>query len=138
MFSCIDTRLRQIIGYNRSCNKVSVLMVGDFYQLPPVMDTSISLCPKFCMLSVFSENIFWNKFEFFELTEIMRLKEDKTFITALNNLAKRTMSEDDIALIWSRGMTEEYVPENVIRLYGNNRSVDSFNILKINLKDGTA
>ena len=45
MFSRIDTRLRQIMGRNRSFGGVSVLMVGDLYQLPPVVDTSIyQLC----------------------------------------------------------------------------------------------
>ena len=68
----------------------------------------------------------------------MRQKEDKTFITALNNFARGTMSADDIALIRSRETTEEYVPKDAIRLYADNRSVDCFNKLKIDLKDGVA
>ncbi|XP_071576628.1 uncharacterized protein [Temnothorax nylanderi] len=138
MFSRIDTRLRQIMGRNTSFGGVSVLMVGDLYQLPPVMDTSIYLCPKSCMLSLFSENVLWNEFDYFELTEIMRQKEDKTFIETLNNLARGTMSENNIALIKSRETSEKNVPKDAIILYADNRSVDSFNQLKINLKNGKA
>ncbi|XP_011867235.1 PREDICTED: ATP-dependent DNA helicase pfh1-like, partial [Vollenhovia emeryi] len=138
MFSRVDTRLRQIMGNNRSFGGVSVIVVGDLYQLPPVMDNSIYLSSKSSMLSIFSENILWNEFDFFELTEIMRQKEDKPFIEALNNLARGTMSENDIALIKSRETTEEYVPKDAIRLYGENRMVDSFNKIKINSIDGVA
>lgn len=56
MFSQVDTRLRQIMGQNKSLGGVSVLMMGDLYQLP-IMDTSIYLCSKSCMLSVFCENV---------------------------------------------------------------------------------
>ncbi|XP_011858135.1 PREDICTED: ATP-dependent DNA helicase PIF1-like [Vollenhovia emeryi] len=138
MFTRIDTRLRQIMGRDRSFGGVSVLMVGDLYQLPPVMDTAIYSCPKSCKLSVFSENVLWNQFEFFELTEIMRQREDKSFIEALNNIARGTMSEKDIALIKSRESTQEYVPKDAIRLYTDNRSVDNYNKLKIDREDGTA
>ncbi|XP_071581581.1 uncharacterized protein [Temnothorax nylanderi] len=138
MFSRIDTRLRQIMGRDRSFGGVSVLMVGDLYQLPPVMDTSIYLPPKSCMLSVFSENVLWSEFELFELTEIMRQKEDKNFIEALNNLARGTMSENNIDLIRSRETTEDDIPIDAVRLYADNRSVDIYNKLKIDLKDGIA
>ncbi|XP_011870433.1 PREDICTED: ATP-dependent DNA helicase PIF1-like, partial [Vollenhovia emeryi] len=138
MFSRVDTRLRQIMGNNRSFGGVSVIVVGDLYQLPPVMDNSIYLSSKSSMLSIFSENILWNEFDFFELTEIMRQREDKPFIEALNNLARGTMSENDIALIKSRETTEEYVPKDAIRLYGENWMVDSFNQIKINSIDGVA
>ncbi|XP_077265248.1 uncharacterized protein LOC143899122 [Temnothorax americanus] len=138
MFSRIDTRLRQIMGQDKSFGGVSVLVVGDLYQLPPVMDTSIYLPPKSCMLSVFSENVLWNEFELFELTEIMRQKEDKNFIEALNNLARGTMSENNIDLLRSRETTEDDIPIDAVRLYSDNRSVDIYNKLKIDLKDGIA
>jgi len=60
------------------------------------------------MLNIFSENLLWNKFQLFELTEIMRQKEDKTFIDAL---ARGIMSDKDIALIKTREFNRRKRPQ---------------------------
>ncbi|XP_011860233.1 PREDICTED: ATP-dependent DNA helicase pfh1-like, partial [Vollenhovia emeryi] len=138
MFSRVDTRLRQIMGRNLSFGGVSVLMVGDLYQLPPVMDTHIYLSPKSSTLTIsyFAENVLWSEFQYFELTEIMRQKEDKSFTIALNNLARCAMTENDIAIIKSRETKEGHVPKDTIRLYPDNCSVNRFNEMKINSHEG--
>lgn len=59
-------------------------------------------------------------------------REYKTFIEALNNLARGTISKNDIALIKTRE-SEKYVPKDAIKLYADNRSDDSY--IKIDLKD---
>lgn len=66
------------------------------------------------------------------------MNDDRTFLKALNNLARGIMSENDIALIKSRETIEEYISKDVIRLYADNLLVDSFNKLKIDLKKGIA
>lgn len=124
MLSRVDTQLRQIIGGSQSSGGVSVMVVRDLYQLPPVMDNPVYLTPKSSMLGIFSENVLWNEFQFFELTAIMRQKGDEASINALNRLAPGEMSNEDIALIKSRETNGNDISTDVIRLYTENRLVD--------------
>jgi len=40
----------------------------------------------------------WNNFKFFELTEIMRQRDDHAFALALNNMSEANMTDADIEL----------------------------------------
>ncbi|XP_043471644.1 ATP-dependent DNA helicase PIF1-like [Leptopilina heterotoma] len=133
--SRVDFRLRQIKGINESFGGISVILVGDLYQLPPVMDRAIYLPPKDLTLNVFAQNILWDEFYYFELTEIMRQKDDVKFIKALNNLANGQLSTDDVNLFSSRIVKENEVPEDAIRLYVENKMVDMYNDKKIKKSD---
>ena len=57
MLSRVDTRLRQIMGRDESVGGVSVIVVRDLYQSPPVMDSPVYLPPKSSVLRVLSGNI---------------------------------------------------------------------------------
>lgn len=46
MLARIDTRLRRIFGMNKSFRGISVILVRDLYQLPPVMNRPIYTVPK--------------------------------------------------------------------------------------------
>lgn len=138
MVSCtvlgyIDTRLRQIKGVNQSFGGVSVLAVGDLNQLPPVRDKPVYQISKRNEMAPFMDvNPLWNEFEYYELTEIMRQKDDLQFIHTLNNLALQTLSEDDIKLIKSREIPHKNdIPETAIRLYATNANVAAYNSFKI-------
>ncbi|XP_011313417.1 uncharacterized protein [Fopius arisanus] len=100
--SRVDSWLREILGKNRSFGGISVILIGDLHQLPPVMYKAIYNAPTWRSLNALSDAILWEEFQFFELTEVMRQKNDKIFVNALNNLASGTMTADDIALIRTR------------------------------------
>lgn len=137
LFTNVDIRLRQIRGINEPFGGISVLTVGDLNQLPPVMDSQIFLPPKINELSVFvSVSPLWELFSYYELTEIMRQKEEKDFIICLNNLAAGKMTDADIKLIRSREVTEDNVSPDAIRLYADNASVREYNDLKISSVSG--
>ncbi|CAF3949464.1 unnamed protein product, partial [Rotaria sordida] len=74
-------------------------------------------------------NPLWSLFELFELTEIMRQKDDKTFAIALSNIAKGTMTAEDIHLLKSRIVSTENLEmvEDAIRIFRSNAEVDSYN-----------
>ena len=60
LFTRVDTRLRQIKGVNLPFGGISIICVGDLYQLPPVMDTHIFKCSKQNDLSDFFDlNPLW-------------------------------------------------------------------------------
>lgn len=53
MLTRVDTQLRQIMECANSFGGVSVIVVGNLYQLPPVMDNPVYSTPKTSMLSIF-------------------------------------------------------------------------------------
>ncbi|XP_051155189.1 ATP-dependent DNA helicase pif1-like [Leptopilina boulardi] len=120
----VDVRLRQIKGINDSFGGISVILVGDLHQLPPVMDRPIYSTPNTSDLCILANNPLWEEFKIFELTEIMRQKEDRTFIESLNNLANGTISTNDISLFSLRIFNESDVPKQAIRLFAENKYVN--------------
>ncbi|XP_015125653.1 ATP-dependent DNA helicase PIF2-like, partial [Diachasma alloeum] len=136
MLTRVDTRLRQIMGKNVSFGGISVILIGDLHQLPPVKDKPIYSPPNSGPLSALSDILLWEEFKFFELTEVMRQKDDKIFVDALNNLARGKMTDEDVSLIRNREVSEGEVPKDAIRLYYENQHVDRYNNSKINSHPG--
>lgn len=56
----------------------------------------------------------WHQFKFFELTEIMRQRDDQAFAVALNNMSKGKMTASDIALLRTRVVNSKDVPQSAI------------------------
>ena len=79
----------------------------------------------------------------FELTEIMRQKDDKTSAIALSNIAKATMTDEDIHLSKSRIVPTENLEtvEDAIRIFRSNAEVDAYNtkvLANLNTEGATA
>jgi PIF1-like helicase/Helitron helicase-like domain at N-terminus/OTU-like cysteine protease/Helicase len=138
MLCQIDMRLRQIMGQRTlPFGGVSIITVGDFNQLPPVGQSPVYKIVK-NPLDILAGNCLWTDFKFYELTQIMRQKDDLAFTTALNNLSRGEMTPNDIQLIKSRSnMDETFVPDHIVRLYTTNKMVDSYNNQKIENSPGT-
>ena len=79
--------------------------MGDFNQLRPVGDKYIFQFNN--SYNALVDNPLWSLFELFELTEIMRQKDDKIFAIALSNIAKGMMTLEDINLLKSRIVSTE-------------------------------
>ncbi|XP_055685660.1 uncharacterized protein LOC129791526 [Lutzomyia longipalpis] len=134
--SKMDNRMRQICGINESYGGKSVIFVGDLKQLKPVKDKYVfekNLLHTDAEFVDYEErNVLWEEFKYYELTEIMRQKDDLSFTVALNNLANGTMTEDDIKLIQSRQVeNDDKVPLEAIRLFYYRKHVRSYNNNKI-------
>lgn len=88
----IHERLVQIKKNKDPFGGVSILAVGDFFQLPPVKQSRAEW--------LFKENPcypcdFWNEyFQLAEFDEIMRQREDLEFAENLNRLRTRTFNEE--------------------------------------------
>jgi len=126
LLAYIHGRLRQIkqTGDYSAFGKVSVIAVGDFYQLSPVKGKPLYTEP------VNSVNLWETNFSFVELTEIMRQK-DKQFAELLNRLRQRkkddVMLEEDIAMLKSceTGDGDETTD---IHIYATNSEVGQHNL----------
>ncbi|XP_070814299.1 uncharacterized protein [Chaetodon trifascialis] len=126
LFAYVHWRFQQIKGNRRPFGGMSVLAVGDFYQLPP-LGRAKPLC-------VYEENEFdlWrDDFKLVNLTEIMRQKDDRAFAELLNRLrVKRKeehLSEEDRALLVQTVANIQDCPADSLHIFATNKEVDRHN-----------
>ncbi len=141
MFQQVDARLQQIMKTKKPFGGISVIVLGDFNQLRPVGDKYIFQFNN--SYNALVDNPLWSLFELFELIEIMRQKDDKTFAIALGNLAKGMMTLEDINLFKSRIVSTEKLEavEDAIRVFRSNAEVDAYNtkvLSSLNTEGATA
>lgn len=106
---------------------MSILAVGDFFQLPPVKQSKAE--------RLFKENLccpcdFWNEyFQFVELTEIMRQKVDLAFAENLNSLRCSTSDEEigeQVLQMLKRCV--RVVNENALHVFATSGEVNEHNL----------
>ena len=119
MFNFLNLRLQQIMGTNEPFGGMSMITVGDLFQLKPVFDKWIFENSQMAYGDLAS-NIWTEFFALFELTEIMQQKDDKQFAELLNRLREGDYSKDDIAILKQRLLnvrpSEDNYPMNVTHL----------------------
>ena len=107
-----------------------MVTVGDLFQLKPVFDKWIFENSQ-SGYDEFATNIWTEYFTLFELTEIMRQKDDKEFAQLLNRLREGNHSEDDISILKQRLLNvwpeQDNYPMNMAHLFTTNTSVDAHN-----------
>src|SRR6266581_1409461 len=133
MFSNIDKRLRQIFNSKDLFGGKNVNCFGDFNQLRPIMDTFVFGVNRNDISALTSLSL-WNNFVIYELTEIVRQRDDMSFTLALNGLANNNLTDEQILLFKSRELCKlNCTPPNTsIRLYRCNKDVNAYNLLAIN------
>ncbi|KAF0753083.1 ELKS/Rab6-interacting/CAST family member 1-like, partial [Aphis craccivora] len=98
----IDQRLRSILRINKPFGDINVIVFGDFFQLAPVLATPLydsfeEILTKFpSVVEMLSIKSIWETFKFYELTKIMRQKDDKQFAIMLTKLARGQLEEADV------------------------------------------
>ncbi|XP_060571280.1 uncharacterized protein LOC132729522 [Ruditapes philippinarum] len=103
MLNYINLRLQEIKGCTKTFGNVSVLAVGDLYQLKPVLDSWVfSQVYNSVQLQSLGTNIWVDLFEFFELKEVMRQKDDQEFALLLNRLREGEHTEEDLLVLQDR------------------------------------
>ena len=96
MFNFINLRLQEIMGTNIPFGGLSILAVGDLFQLKPVFDSWIfSQFYNTTDLSCMATNLWLDFFDFFELQIVMRQKDDHAFALLLNRLRECNHTDDD-------------------------------------------
>lgn len=134
MFSLINTRLQKIKGNSQYFGGVSVLAIGDFFQLKPVFDGWI-FDDQNKGITALAPNLWKELFTFHELTDIMRQKDDLPFSELLNRLRENALTESDKDILRSRIVKDPGAVDQqqsaAIHLFVENDLVDSFNLQHI-------
>ena len=126
--SFIDTRLQQLTGSKAAFGGLSVIAVGDLYQLKPVGDFLICLDLKSGASSL-ARNLWKELFTMYELVDIMRQKDDLAFAQLLNRLRLNEMTEEDKQVLQTRVFdrdTGDY-PKDAVHLFARNFYVKKHN-----------
>ncbi|KAJ8018121.1 ATP-dependent DNA helicase PIF1 [Holothuria leucospilota] len=128
----IDQRLQQIIGTKKVFGGVSIIAVGDLFQLKPVRDGWI-----FNDLSIdygpLASNLWKDHFTAFELTDIMRQKDHQRFAELLNRLREGYQTEEDLILLKTREIPPKNIPLHATHLFQTNKQVNAYNELMFSL-----
>ena len=126
----IHRRLEEITGYtgpNVTFGNVTVIAVGDLYQLPPVCRNFVFDHPNDSYAQL--ADPLWYEFKLAELTQVMRQKDDTKFAELLNRVRTATCSKQDIATLKSREIQPASLnyPHNSLHVYSLNKLVDKHN-----------
>ena len=127
----VHRRLKEIMGHSEFDETifggVSVLAVGDLYQLQPVKQKHIFDLPS--DINVQLCGCLWENFVMMELKTIMRQKEDQTFAELLNRIRTGSQTSEDIALLQTRiiNRNDPNYPSDTLHVFTTNRLTDEHN-----------
>lgn len=124
----INNRLKDIKGSSEVFGGISIIALGDLFQLEPVMDGHVFKNMKNSEHRALAPNIWQQHFTMFELEQIMRQRESKEFAEILNRLREGNHTSHDIAKIKERCISEncKNYPIDVPHLFIQNSKVDEF------------
>ena len=146
MFSKISLRLQEIMNIfpgwkSKSFGGLDLIVLGDFFQLPPVMD-------RFCFKNStlrgrcagLSKNHYFQNVKSLFLTDKVRSSDDPVFGELCDNIAKNNIAAKDLKLLEGRcnvvcpgeDDNEEYKNGNIIVLCLENKRIDEINEDRIN------
>ena len=133
----INKRLQDIKGCSSDFGGVSIIAIGDLFQLQPVFDGYVfeDLQSEYGALAT---NLWEKHFEMFELKEIMRQRESREFAEVLNRLREGIHTDNDLNIFRARIISdcEGNYPRNAPHIFIQNNRVDNFNLTVYNSASG--
>ncbi|XP_049618013.1 uncharacterized protein [Syngnathus scovelli] len=132
LFAYVNARLKQIKGINLPFGGMSVVAVGDFFQLPPVRQSK-----PLCVYDPTRLDHWRDNFKKITLTTVMRQKDDVAFAELLNRLRVKEKSDElselDRALLATRYTSPEMCPSHILHVFATNKQVDGHNSAMLTL-----
>ena len=135
----INKRLKDIKGCKEDFGGVGIIAIGDLFQLQPVMDGHVFKDLNDYEYGPLAPNLWQKHFQMFELTEIMRQRENKEFAEILNRLREGKHTAQDILKIKQRIIQENSSHDklmNIPHLFIQNEKVNEFNTRAHQAADG--
>ncbi|XP_048587126.1 ATP-dependent DNA helicase PIF1 isoform X1 [Nematostella vectensis] len=134
-----NNRLKDIKGSSLPFGGVSIVAIGDLFQLQPVMDGYIFKDMDNDEYGVLAPNVWQELFKMFELKEIMRQRgESKDFAELLNRLREGNHTKEGIIKLKERILnhTSAQYPKDAPHLFIQNAKVNDFNYKAHNALQG--
>ena len=133
----IHRRLQQIKGVSddKVFGGVSILAVGDLYQLPPVGQAPLFSAVSDCYAQFYGSGSLWvDHFIMHELTQVMRQRDDLAFSELLCRVRTNSCTSDDIRTLKSRETLPDAAdyPTHALHVYRLNADVDERNCHMLN------
>ncbi|MBC7890253.1 MAG: helix-turn-helix domain-containing protein [Ferruginibacter sp.] len=141
VLDAMDTVLRHIRSqYSRPFGGVQVLLIGDMYQLPPVVKEEEwqILSPRYKSPYFFNSHVIEQQpLVYVELDKIYR-QNDASFVNLLNQVRNNAMDDEGFKLLHSRYLPSFTPPreENYITLTTHNNKADAINFTALNELQG--
>lgn len=131
-FEWADRLLREMRNDGRPFGGLQLILVGDFFQLPPVSKNGI-------VQYLFESKLFWMAMRVkWELKEVHR-QADPVFCALLNRMRFAENTEEDLRLLQSRvGATLDCSKIQPTRLFARNLNVDKINQEKLEKLEGSS
>ena len=122
----VNQRLNEIFGYSDrlTFDGMSVIVCGDFYQLPPVR--GLPVYSSTTSIKGLLTLDLWHKFKMAELSEVMR-QRDYQFVNILNKIWEGQIDEDVELILKSRFFNKLSYPENAVHIFAENKPVKQHN-----------
>ena len=144
MLHYVDARLKQVFDSDEIFGGLSIILVGDFKQLPPIKERYVFEEPRNDPYALIATralgcNYLWSQFKIFELSEIMRQRGDRELAQTLNRLGESnliSLSKNQVAVLDSCIRKVEDIPFEAVFLFHANKSVNEFNVAKIERMPG--
>lgn len=137
VLDAMDRKLRIVKRSKRPFGGLQLIMIGDLFQLPPVISANDATILKYYYGNkgyYFFDAMVWKKigFRVIELSHVFRQK-DQVFIEFLNKIRNYQATQDDFSLINSRYTSHSWDPiyERYIHLCSLKSEVSSINEWKL-------
>ena len=123
----INNTLKDIKDRSLPFGCVSIIAIGDLFQLQPVMDGYIFKDMDYDEYGVLAPNVWQELFKTFELKEMTRQKESKHFAEMLNRLRGGHHTNEDIRKLKERVVmqTHSNCPKDAPHLFLQNSNVNA-------------
>lgn len=126
----INEVLKQVRGIDKAFGGIRVLLVGDFFQLPPVkIGEAVEINGASRLMDYCFNSKAWKELnlETIYLKKVWR-QTDKNFIETLNNIRIGKVTKKDKELLQSRNYPSNFKPpKEAVKLYAVNEQVDAEN-----------
>ena len=136
MFNFVCSRLQQIFDSPLPFGGISLIAVSDLYQLRPVRDSWVFEYSR-QQYGPLASNNWQDLIELYELSTVMRQRDDAKFAECLNRIREGKQTQQDTNLLAGRLVKKGNMDRNEhIHLFSSNRLVDEHNSNALSRKVG--
>ena len=138
----VDAVCRRLRQDQRPFGGLQVVLVGDFFQLPPIAKNKESIATQTDFINN-QNNLFaynasvWTRanLNICYLTEQYR-QDDKDYLNVLTAIRRNNFTDEHLSAILKRKTEKQHAPDNITKLYSHNINVDEVNSSMLNKLSG--